>query len=144
MPSPFRLRAHSTRSVVSSWALTRGASLTDICRAASWKTPNTFARFYSQFPPVFSPQTGRSTEGLRFQVGLLKTAPESPYCRPCRAPPSPRQPNVEEHLAPGPHSMNPCEPVEGCSCLYDCTIQHSFLSMKWMKGLFNYDCDSST
>ncbi len=33
---------------------------------------------WNRFPPVFSPQTGRSTEGLRFRVGLLKTAPESP------------------------------------------------------------------
>ncbi len=47
VPCPFRLRAHSTRSVVSSWALARGASLTYICRAAGWATPNTFARFYS-------------------------------------------------------------------------------------------------
>ncbi len=47
VPCPFRLRAHSTRSVGSSWALTRGASLTDICRAVRWATPNTFARFYS-------------------------------------------------------------------------------------------------
>ncbi len=47
VPCPFRLRAHSTRSVGSSWALTRGASLTDICRAVGWATPNTFARFYS-------------------------------------------------------------------------------------------------
>ncbi len=42
---PLRLRAHSTRGVASSWALARGASLTDICRAAGWATPNTFARF---------------------------------------------------------------------------------------------------
>ncbi len=86
VPCPFKLRAHSTRSVASSWALARGASLTDICRAAGWATPNTFARFYSlrveRFPPVFSPQTGRSTEGPRFRVGLLKTAPESPTIDP--------------------------------------------------------------
>ncbi len=47
VPYPLRLRAHSTRSVASSWALARGASLTDICRAAGWVSPNTFARFYS-------------------------------------------------------------------------------------------------
>ncbi len=47
VPCPFRLRAHSTRSVASSWALARGTSVTDICRAAGWATPNTFARFYS-------------------------------------------------------------------------------------------------
>ncbi len=39
----------------SSWALARGASLTDICRAAGWATPNTFARFYSlRVEPVSS------------------------------------------------------------------------------------------
>ncbi len=47
VPCPFRLRAHSTRSVASSWALARGTSLTDICRAVGWATPNTFTRFYS-------------------------------------------------------------------------------------------------
>ncbi len=52
---PLRLRAHSTRGVASSWALARGASLTDICRAAGWATPNTFARFYSlRVEPVSS------------------------------------------------------------------------------------------
>ncbi len=55
VPCPFRLRAHSTRSVASSWALARGASLTDICRAAGWATPNTFTRFYSlRVEPVSS------------------------------------------------------------------------------------------
>ncbi len=55
VPCPLRLRAHSTRGVASSWALARGASLTDICRAAGWATPNTFARFYSlRVEPVSS------------------------------------------------------------------------------------------
>ncbi len=49
VPCPFRLKAHSTRSVA------RGASVTDICRAAGWATPNTFARFYSlRVEPVSS------------------------------------------------------------------------------------------
>ncbi len=47
VPCLLRLHAHSTRGVGSSWALARGASLADICRAAGWTTPNTFARFYS-------------------------------------------------------------------------------------------------
>ncbi len=52
-------------------------------RASSKATHAPSAKLWKQvnvhrFPPVFSPQTGRSTEGLRFQVGLLKTAPESP------------------------------------------------------------------
>ncbi len=55
VPCPFRLRAHSTKSLASSRALARGASLTDICRAAGWATPNTFARFYSlRVEPVSS------------------------------------------------------------------------------------------
>ncbi len=55
VPCPLRLRAHSTRGVASSWALARGASLADICRAAGWATPNTFARFYSlRVEPVSS------------------------------------------------------------------------------------------
>ncbi|KAL0163759.1 hypothetical protein M9458_039512, partial [Cirrhinus mrigala] len=33
--------------VASSYALAHGASLADICRAAGWVTPNTFARFYN-------------------------------------------------------------------------------------------------
>ncbi len=55
VPCQLRLRAHSTRGVASSWALARGASLADICRAAGWATPNTFARFYSlRVEPVSS------------------------------------------------------------------------------------------
>ncbi len=55
VPCPLRLRAHSTRGVASSWALARGASLTDICRAAGGATPNTFAIFYSlRVEPVSS------------------------------------------------------------------------------------------
>ncbi len=55
VPCPIRLRAHSTRGVASSWVLARGASLADICRAACWATPNTFARFYSlRVEPVSS------------------------------------------------------------------------------------------
>ncbi len=55
VPCPLRLHAHSTRGVASSWVLARGASLTDICRAAGWVTPNTFARFYSlRVEPVSS------------------------------------------------------------------------------------------
>ncbi len=46
-PCPLGVRAHSTRSVASSHALAHGASLADICRAAGWATPNTFARFYN-------------------------------------------------------------------------------------------------
>ncbi len=54
-PCPMGVRAHSTRSVASSYALAHGASLADICRAAGWATPNTFTRFYSlRVEPVSS------------------------------------------------------------------------------------------
>ncbi len=41
LPCPVGVRAHSTRGVSSSWALARGASIADICKAAGWATPNT-------------------------------------------------------------------------------------------------------
>ncbi len=47
---------------------------------------DSIAFVWSRYPPVFSPQTGRSTES---------------------------QPDVVERPVPGPHSMNPWEPVEG-------------------------------
>ncbi|KAG1930720.1 solute carrier family [Pimephales promelas] len=47
VPCLLRLHAHSMRGVASSRALTRGASITDICRAVGWATPNTFTRYYS-------------------------------------------------------------------------------------------------
>ncbi len=57
---PLGVRAHSTRSVASSHALAHGASLADICRAAGWATPNTFARFYNlRVEPVSSRVLGK-------------------------------------------------------------------------------------
>ncbi len=56
---PLGVRAHSTRSVASSHALAHGASLADICRVASWATPNTFARFYNLLEPVSSRVLGK-------------------------------------------------------------------------------------
>ncbi len=54
-PCPLGVRAHSTWSVASTYALAHGTSLADICRAAGWVTPNTFARFYSlRIEPVSS------------------------------------------------------------------------------------------
>ncbi len=59
-PCPLGVRAHSTRSVASSHALAHGASLADICRAAGWATPNTFARFYNlRVEPVSSCVLGK-------------------------------------------------------------------------------------
>nr|XP_055071026.1 uncharacterized protein LOC129451681 [Misgurnus anguillicaudatus] len=44
---PKGLRAHSTRGMATSWALFKGISIQEICAAASWSSPHTFARFYS-------------------------------------------------------------------------------------------------
>ncbi len=55
LPCLLGVRAHATRGVASSWALARGASIADICNAAGWATPNTFARFYNlRIEPVSS------------------------------------------------------------------------------------------
>lgn len=43
---PVGLRAHSTRGMASSWALHRGVSVGEICRAAGWSSVHTFVRFY--------------------------------------------------------------------------------------------------
>ncbi len=59
-PCPLGVRAHSTRCVAPSHALAHGASLADICRAAGWATPNTFARFYNlRVKPVSSRVLGK-------------------------------------------------------------------------------------
>ena len=46
MQVPPGLRAHSTRSMATSWAALRGVPADDICAAALWSTPCTFTRFY--------------------------------------------------------------------------------------------------
>ena len=43
---PTGLRAHSTRGMSTSWAFFKGVTIQDICKAASWSSPHTFARFY--------------------------------------------------------------------------------------------------
>ncbi len=54
------LAYQSQGSVAPSHALVHGASLADICRAASWATPNTFARFYNlHVEPVSSRVLGK-------------------------------------------------------------------------------------
>ena len=45
-PAPSEVVCHSTRGVATSWAAMRGVSLADVCAAASWTAPCTFARFY--------------------------------------------------------------------------------------------------
>ncbi len=44
---PIGVRAHSTRGIASSWAWSSGVSITEICAAAGWASPSTFARFYN-------------------------------------------------------------------------------------------------
>ena len=44
---PEGIKAHSTRGVSASWAVTRGVSIQEVCEAANWSTPSTFATFYS-------------------------------------------------------------------------------------------------
>ena len=43
---PGRVRAPSTRSLETSWALFRGVAAQDICEGASWATLNAFLRIY--------------------------------------------------------------------------------------------------
>lgn len=53
---PFRIRAHSTRAIASSWAWSKGTSIQDICFAAGWSSSNTFARFYKLDVPSVASQ----------------------------------------------------------------------------------------
>ncbi len=113
VPCPLRLRAHSTRGVASSWALARGASLTDICRAAGWATPNTFARFYSLRVEPVSSRVLTSGQGhgevpawCRLAALHALIAPESPYRQTLLSPPiTLRQPDVAERPAPDLYSV---------------------------------------
>ncbi|KAG8579202.1 hypothetical protein GDO81_010753 [Engystomops pustulosus] len=43
---PSGIRAHSTRAMSTSWAERRGASLDQICRAATWSSSTTFSKHY--------------------------------------------------------------------------------------------------
>ena len=47
VPVPEGLRAHGTRGVSTSWAAARGVSVQEICTAANWSSPSTFAVFYN-------------------------------------------------------------------------------------------------
>ncbi len=55
------LRAHSTRGMATSWVLFGGISIQEICAAASWSSPHTFARFYRL--DVTEPSLGHSSLG---------------------------------------------------------------------------------
>ena len=41
-----KIRAHSTRSISTSWALFNGAAMKSILEAADWSRQSTFTRFY--------------------------------------------------------------------------------------------------
>uniref|UniRef100_A0AAV2LS23 Tyr recombinase domain-containing protein n=1 Tax=Knipowitschia caucasica TaxID=637954 RepID=A0AAV2LS23_KNICA len=43
---PVGFRSHSTRGMAASTALLRGASVEDVCRAASWASSSSFVRSY--------------------------------------------------------------------------------------------------
>ena len=45
-PLPFKANPHTTRGVATSWAEVARAAPADICRAATWSTPLTFAKHY--------------------------------------------------------------------------------------------------
>lgn len=60
---PVGLRAHSTRSVSTSWAVMRGVSLETICAAASWVSPTTFTRFYNVNVAAPHPLSGVLLQG---------------------------------------------------------------------------------
>ncbi|XP_068091948.1 uncharacterized protein [Hyperolius riggenbachi] len=46
LESPKEITAHSTRAMATSWAYRAGASASEICRAATWRSVNTFVRHY--------------------------------------------------------------------------------------------------
>ena len=43
---PEALKAHSTRGVSTSWAMSKGVTIEEICEAANWSSPSTFVTFY--------------------------------------------------------------------------------------------------
>lgn len=60
---PVGLKAHSTRSVSTSWAVMRGVSLETVCAAASWVSPTTFTRFYNVNVATPHPLSGVLLQG---------------------------------------------------------------------------------
>ncbi len=80
-PSPLEVRAQSTWSVASSYALVHGASLADICSDAGLATPNTFMRFENL---CIEPVSSR-VWGNKFMAGR---AGQCHTC--CTIPPHPR------------------------------------------------------
>ena len=69
MQPPAGLRAHSTRGMAASWALFKGVSIQDVCTAASWSSPSTFARFYSL--DVTAPPVAHTVLNVASRQGML-------------------------------------------------------------------------
>ncbi|KAG8589765.1 hypothetical protein GDO81_006517 [Engystomops pustulosus] len=46
LETPGKVKAHSTRAMAASWAEKKGASIEEICRAATWSSHMTFAKHY--------------------------------------------------------------------------------------------------
>jgi len=65
-PEGTDLRAHSTRGVASSWALSSGVSVPEILDAAGWKTQITFASHYLK---DFALQKGRFPASILTAAG---------------------------------------------------------------------------
>ncbi len=57
---PMGVKAHSTRVITLSWAWSSGVSIAEICVAAGWALPFTFARFYNGKAWEFRPYSPRS------------------------------------------------------------------------------------
>ena len=43
---PGSMQAHSTRGMITSWALFKGISAEDVCSVVSWASPHTLMKFY--------------------------------------------------------------------------------------------------
>ncbi len=53
---PMRVRAYSTRGIALSWAWSSGVFIAEICAAAGWASPSTYARFYNLEVPALQVQ----------------------------------------------------------------------------------------
>lgn len=63
---PEGIKAHQTRGQAASWAQFNGASITDICKSATWTSACTFARFYQL-------NLADNVSSARFATNVLQT-----------------------------------------------------------------------
>ncbi|XP_061473466.1 uncharacterized protein LOC133380355 [Rhineura floridana] len=68
LPHPTGVVAHSTRAAATSAAFSRNAPLAEICRAATWSTPNTFIKHYK----IDSYASSEAAFGRRVLQHILK------------------------------------------------------------------------